>query len=336
MATICQHHVLASTLGLRRKGFDEQKLYDQAAIHPVVLTDSRARVHTDQVARLFKQVMLTLGDEYMGFSPHPMRVGIFATMAELVSHCRTLREMMQKGANFYGLINDDVMYSLTESDTSARFSIMFRSPEYDPQHFLAEFLLVIWHRFSSWFIGNPIPLNETRFAFSQPQHAREIQVMFPGEQRFDCMSNAFIFDREFLDRPLIRNKFELDELINNAPADFMTIPGAEHTVENRLVRLLREAHESTFDHVTLEWVSDRLNMSAQTLHRRLREEHTSFQTVKDAHRRELALEYLLDEQRSVEEVSQLLGFKEARSFTRAFKAWTGVSPRHYRQRVSKN
>ncbi len=336
MATICQHHVQASTLGLRRKGLDEQQLYDQAAIHPLALTDRRARVHTDQVARLFKSVMLSLDDEYMGFAPNPVRVGIFATMAELVVHCRTLRELLNKAANFYGLINDDVLYALTENDGLARFNILFRSPEYDPQHFLAEFLLVIWHRFSSWFIGAPIPLTETRFAFALPNHEREVKIMFPGKQTFDCQSNALIFDCDYLDRPLIRNQQEVDLLISNAPADFMTIPGAENTIENRLVRLMSEAHETKMDNISLDWASERLNMSAQTLHRRLRDEHTSFQTVKDAHRRELALRYLLDDYRSVEEVSTLVGFQEARSFTRAFRIWTGVTPRQYRQRAKLN
>ena len=46
-------------------------------------------------------------------------------------------------------------------------------------------------------------------------------------------------------------------------------------------------------------------------------------------RRELAIKKLVIEKLSVEEVSEIVGFAEPRSFTRAFKHWTGLTPRNY-------
>jgi AraC-like DNA-binding protein len=43
----------------------------------------------------------------------------------------------------------------------------------------------------------------------------------------------------------------------------------------------------------------------------------------------LAINKLVSEKLSVEEVSELVGFAEPRSFTRAFKKWTGLTPRSY-------
>ena len=57
MATISHHHVITSTAGLRACGMNADPLYARAAIHPKLLEDDRKRIHTDQVAQLFKSVM---------------------------------------------------------------------------------------------------------------------------------------------------------------------------------------------------------------------------------------------------------------------------------------
>lgn len=330
MATICNHHVITSTAGLRARNMDASSLYARAAIHPRLLSDQTKRVHTDQVARLFKSVMVNLDDEFMGFTRHPMRVGIFATMAELVSRTRTLGDLLQRAADFYNLIGSDLTMSLQQSGRYARFNIDFAHPEYDAAHFLREFLLVIWHRFPSWFVGSAIPLIETHFTFAVPAHLSELRVMFPAALYFDQPSNSLVFEASELQRPLIRSAYELENYLENAPADFMTIPGSEANLERQLMRYLVDPLEGGVRSISLEQAATYLGISQQTLHRRLLAEGTSFQSIKDSLRREKAISLLLQGGYSVEKISEMLGFGEARSFTRAFKVWTGVSPRQYR------
>jgi AraC-like DNA-binding protein len=72
-----------------------------------------------------------------------------------------------------------------------------------------------------------------------------------------------------------------------------------------------------------------LNQSASTLQLRLREEGTSYQRLLDATRRDMALEYLKEGRHSLAEITFLLGFADQSNFTRAFRRWTGRTPRHY-------
>jgi len=331
MATISHHHVITSTAGLRACGMSADPLYARAAIHPKLLEDDRKRIHTDQVARLFKSVMESLNDEFMGFTTRPLKLGVFATMAELVSRCKTLGELLYKAAHFYNLVTDDIKMSLHANDMYARFNIEMLSPDCDPQHFLREFLLVIWHRFPSWYVGAALPLIETHFTFSKPKHFSELKIMFPSKLYFDQPSNCLIFDAAELQRPLIRSAYELEKYLDKAPADFMTIPGSEADLERQIMRYLTDPLEGGVRPIGLSQAASFLGMSQQTLHRRLLEEGTTFQSIKDSLRREKAISLLLKGSLSVEEISALLGFNEARSFTRAFKLWTGVSPRQYRQ-----
>jgi AraC-like DNA-binding protein len=72
-------------------------------------------------------------------------------------------------------------------------------------------------------------------------------------------------------------------------------------------------------------MAKRLGLTARSLQRRLQDEGTSFQALRDETRRSLADRYL-GQGLSVAEISFLLGFSEPSAFFRAFKRWTGLTP----------
>jgi AraC-like DNA-binding protein len=82
--------------------------------------------------------------------------------------------------------------------------------------------------------------------------------------------------------------------------------------------------------VSMGMIAGRLGLSRQTLLRRLKAEGTTFEKVLDELRRQLALGYLGGKKVSVNETAYLVGFSEPAAFSRAFKRWTGTSPRRMR------
>lgn len=333
MATICMHHVLASLDALRRSGGDGDRLLAAAGINPGLTVDAQRRIHAVQVARLFKLVQLELNDEFMGFSATPSRVGAFRTMCDLVKHSDNLFELLEKAIDFYGILTDDVAMELEVVGGRAIFSIRHHSEALDPLHFLREFLLVIWHRFPSWYIGEAVRLRETHFSFPRPEHHGELQVMFPGALYYGRECNRLVFDAHYLDRPLVRSQGELEFFLRHAPADVMTIPGTDNSLERQIERVIESAGTGKLVFPRAGELADRLRLSPQTLYRQLRAAGTSYQKIKDDIRRETAIRRLVQDGWSVEEVSEALGYAEARSFTRAFRQWTGMSPRSYRKSV---
>ncbi|GGY77991.1 hypothetical protein GCM10007071_26540 [Marinobacter zhanjiangensis] len=77
-------------------------------------------------------------------------------------------------------------------------------------------------------------------------------------------------------------------------------------------------------------VAAELNMSRYTLYKKLKEENLTFAGLLEDVRREQALKYLRDSNRSLSEVAELLGFSELSAFSRAFKRWMGKSPAEFR------
>jgi len=85
---------------------------------------------------------------------------------------------------------------------------------------------------------------------------------------------------------------------------------------------------------TLSDVSKSIGLGSRTLQRRLSEEGHSFQSLVDHARRELAHELLRETNYSLAEISFLTGFSDQSGFTRAFKRWSGQTPRSYRLTAS--
>jgi AraC-like DNA-binding protein len=73
-----------------------------------------------------------------------------------------------------------------------------------------------------------------------------------------------------------------------------------------------------------------LAVSPRTLARRLSEEGTSFSDVLEGLRNDLAARYLADEDFGIAQIAWLLGYEETSAFSRAFKRWTGKTPRDAR------
>jgi AraC-like DNA-binding protein len=82
---------------------------------------------------------------------------------------------------------------------------------------------------------------------------------------------------------------------------------------------------------SMEIVAAKLGLSRQTLFRRLKAEGVTFEKVLDELRHKLARHYLNGKNVSVNETAYLVGFSDPAAFSRAFKRWTGSSPRGMRR-----
>jgi AraC-like DNA-binding protein len=83
--------------------------------------------------------------------------------------------------------------------------------------------------------------------------------------------------------------------------------------------------------IGIESVARALGLSRQTLYRRLKAEGTTFEAVLDRLRRRLALRYIGEQGMAVKEAAYRLGFSDPAAFSRAFKRWTGASPKASRR-----
>jgi AraC-like DNA-binding protein len=85
------------------------------------------------------------------------------------------------------------------------------------------------------------------------------------------------------------------------------------------------------DELTVDHVAQLLGLSRQTLQRRLKASGTSLTQELVKLKQQHAIEELVHTDKPVAEIGEALGFHSPASFTRAFRSWTGQSPREYRK-----
>jgi AraC-like DNA-binding protein len=85
---------------------------------------------------------------------------------------------------------------------------------------------------------------------------------------------------------------------------------------------------------SIEKVARRLGMSGRSLQRRLADEGTGYNDLLTEVRAEFAKRYLARKTVSASEVAYLLGFTEPPAFFKAFKRWTGMTPREFQSAAS--
>lgn len=100
-----------------------------------------------------------------------------------------------------------------------------------------------------------------------------------------------------------------------------------HMVIKRL--LMNNLHQFP---LSIEVVAQRLLMSVRKLQKILQEENTSYQTICNDVKKEIALLYL-SKGYKVKEIAQKLGYKESNSFTRSFRTWFDMSPDEYKEHL---
>jgi len=95
-------------------------------------------------------------------------------------------------------------------------------------------------------------------------------------------------------------------------------------VENAMVPLLPHGK------VRASQIAAKLGLSQRTSARRLALEGTTFSSVLESLRGDLAKQYLSDPDLSISRIAWLLGYQEVSAFTHAFKRWSGRTPREAR------
>ncbi|NIB41255.1 AraC family transcriptional regulator [Pseudomaricurvus alkylphenolicus] len=329
MATIGTHYIKTALGGAIARGLDPKALLRQARIPEKPLRDPKARIHVDLVAKLYDGIAKALNDEFMGFTERPLKVGTFDLMAEWVSSAETLEELLQKGIRFYNQITDELHVTLEYEGDHVYFTTELRRPELDFEHFYIEYWHVIWHRFASWYIGKPIKLLGAYINYV-PLDAEEFQVLYRCPTHLKAKYNRFVFHRKYLHEPLVKSQRELQIFLHRAPIDLLTIPGEDTSLSARINQMLDPKPNTVLELPNSQEIARRLDISEQTLRRRLGAEGTSYQQIKDNLRSDLAAKLLANRSLSISEVARLLNFSEPRAFTRAFKQWQGVTPRAFR------
>jgi AraC-like DNA-binding protein len=174
------------------------------------------------------------------------------------------------------------------------------------------------------------PTFEAWFTHAAPENTEEyLKTFAPGTVHFNKPWNGFVVPRAYLMLSVPSADPQLHSLIRkHADAMLAELPRAQSLTERVRDLLAAELSGGT---PTARHIARKVAMSERSLARYLHEEGTTFSALLEDLRRRMALRYVRNSELSFSEITFLLGFSQAAAFYRAFRRWTGQTPREYRQ-----
>ena len=144
----------------------------------------------------------------------------------------------------------------------------------------------------------------------------------------DCNDCRIVFDRATLEQPSRHADAEaakyfgaqVEKLVDQLDQPFIVL--VTRAIAAQLMR----------GDLSQRRIGRHLALSPRSLQRKLHQHGLKYTTLVEDARKTVAARLLLDPGRSISDVASELGYRDASSFTRVFKRWTGVNPRRYRDR----
>ena len=332
ISTVPIHYVNALLPSAKKHGLDGERVLERAGIDPALLGIERARVPSASYRRLVEYLTFELQDENCGLLAQRSKIGTFAMMCHACISCPTLGEFLQRCTEFNALVNDSLAMELRSDGEYARYSITARPGATDEDELIIMILLAITHRLSNWVIGQTITLSRVDITRKRPSFAHEYNFLFMAPIHFEQEENCLRFAARYLEMPVIQTEQDLSQFLAGPSIHLMTSPDADKSLVSRIRAMIKDDVAGNFPEFNN--IAKSLHMTTATLRRRLRAEGSSYQQLKDDIRRDVAIHHLGRGKLNMDRVAESVGFSEPTSFFRAFKRWTGVTPRAYVSRTA--
>ncbi|MET0340270.1 MAG: AraC family transcriptional regulator [Polyangiales bacterium] len=314
---------------VERSGGCRDQLLAAATIDPNALDDVHARVSRKQFHRVKLAALELTGDPALGLhiGEHEIR-GELDVIGHLADAADTLRQSLEAVVRYSRLFDEGPDWGLRESGDSAVLRFPFRAGSACPGIRLSvelgnSIFLGLIRRFVE---PDAVP-RQALFGYAPPSYRGEYARVFAGAERFDQPYSGLEFERGWLDcRQLYRNA-ELYEALCAQAERALARLDRDAPVTSRV-----KAHLASYPPAGMPSMVEtarHLGISARSLRRRLATEGVVYSDLIEATLANTAKRLLESPQASIHETSYAMGFSVPTAFHRAFKRWTGKTPREY-------
>ena len=306
------------------------ELFAVTDLTPEQVVDPEARVSAAQFCVGWAAALRLSGDPALALRiAEATPPGAFGIVEYVCRAAPTLGDALTQWCRYLRILDDAVEVGLVDAEdaedgkgATKALRVITESDAPAPASHELCFALVVRHARAMQ--GTSFRATEVRFT-----HRVDAAVLARHRAFFDCPVRfgapytELILPREALATPLTTADPNLLAILLPAAEERVAREAKHPPLTEQVRRVLRAALSN--DDAQLESVAKRLGMTGRSLQRRLRDEGTVFQAVRDEARRDLADRYIAQEM-SFAEISFLLGFSEPSAFFRAFKRWTGATP----------
>jgi AraC-like DNA-binding protein len=246
--------------------------------------------------------------------------------------CRNLEHAIQLACRYYHLMNElfTMSYRRQGQVGEVVFSPVTALP-LETMRFFLEMLSVSLENQVQLLVGAQTGGGDYRLSMPAPAHHQRYFGLAPSRFQFDesaVPGVTALMSSAMLDKPLPMWAPLVVQQVEERCGPRLRPPGPGEQWGEFVMMMLRE---SQGQHLTLDALARRMNVSPRTIDRGLKRENLQFRDLAQKIRIELACQLLVGSKATVSEVAQRLGFADTGNFSRAFRRLTGLTPSDYRQ-----
>lgn len=168
---------------------------------------------------------------------------------------------------------------------------------------------------------------EVHFRHKPAAKITEYERVLKTKVLFQQEYNQAIFPAAVLEAPIYNPNPRIAKMLNEELQQLIHEIENKDTLTLKLWRLFQTHHPKL--NCDIEHVAQTFNMTARTFQRHLQQEGTSFQNELTGYRTHHAKTLLNNKTLSISEVAFEMGFNNSSAFHKAFKRWTGYTPKEY-------
>lgn len=290
---------------------------------PQILADNDARISPAQFCVAWSEAMRLTGDPQLALRiANATPPGAFGIVEYVCRSAPTLGGALRQWVRYLNLLDDAVTVALVVQGDRAYLRVDRESEA--PAPAAHELCWALVARDARKLTTVPFRFHAIELAHPAPGDIAAYRAWFDAPVVFGAATTQMVFPASALDASLASGDPALLAILTRAADELVAKTSRDPLMTQQVKRVVHDLLRSDEAHIDV--VAKRLGVTSRSLQRRLKDEGTSFQTVREDVRRELAQRYLADGL-AISEISFLLGFSEPSAFFRAFKRWTGQTPR---------
>jgi AraC-like DNA-binding protein len=313
---------------LSRRGVATETLLADTRIEPGCWREPQARITAQDFEVVATRAMALSGEPWLGWElGASMTLSSHGFLGYAAMSSATLGEALELAVKYFRTRSTLVQLETFTDGDMAVMQINELLALGDLAPLIMESLFSSFHFMGEKLVPGLDVIGELRFSYPEPDYFARMRPVMPVPVYFDCAYNQMRFPVERMQYPL---QFA-DPRLARMAADQCEQEMASIKLPPPLLGQVRRiilGGGGRFPGV--EEVAGELHMSSRTLKRKLQQLGTSYQEVLDGLRKGLAVEYLTQSEKTVDEIAMTLGYSDASNFARAFRRWTARSPSDYR------
>jgi len=310
-------------------GVGRRRLLASAGVRQETLDAPDARVDYEQFQQLIKITLEDSGRRCLGLElGSRLTITNHGLLGYAAMSSATLGEALAVGVKYVQTRLPVIVATQSVRHRTARIRLEEAAVLGEVRPTVLELVVAAFNAMALFLTKDAFKYSELVLAYEEPEYVEEYRRLFDCRLTFGAEVTELRFDAALLSMALpYADEVAKRQAAQRCEEELAAIAASDDLEQQVRVRLLKmDMSESVPE---LAQLAADLGLSPRTLRRRLHDSDTAYQRILNSVRKELAVQYLRAGTMSVCEIADRLGYSDQSAFGRAFKGWTGLSPRNF-------